>query len=186
MIILSTLVSAEGFAAVGLGWRSRFPDGNDRQKSKGKNGLAFAVSHPSQMREGWGTQKLNRLGDLFAAEVGRFQVFVAFLDGGNSLWLEFFKEGQEMLWIERFYVVIGILAGGVPGAADQDYGDFGLQSFECRDQFFGRHVFHARVHDDSVQGGIFPQSFDGFFAAVGSDDIEFRGFYDEFPRGDAT
>jgi len=119
-------------------------------------------------------------------EVGLFQVFVAFFDGGYGFRLEFFKEGQKTPWIERFYVVISILAGGVAWVTDQDYGDFGLQLLECCDQFFGGHVFHTRVHDDSVEGGIFPQGFDGFFAAVGGDDIEFRGFYDEFPRGDAA
>jgi hypothetical protein len=131
-------------------------------------------------------KQLNRLGDLLAVEVGLFQVFVAFFYGGYGIWLEIFKEGQETPWIERFHVVISILAGGVPWAADHDYGHFGLQFLECCDQLFGGHVFHTRVHDDSVQRGIFPQGFEGFFAAVGGDDIEFRGFNDEFPRGDAA
>jgi hypothetical protein len=54
MIILSTLM----FAAIGLDWRSRFPDGNDRQKNKGKIEAAFCGSHPSQVqkeRRGWCT-----------------------------------------------------------------------------------------------------------------------------------
>jgi len=161
-----------GFAAVGLNCGLR--GGNDGQKAKAKTGWLGLL------------KQLNRWGNLFVVEVGLFQVFVAFLDCGDGLWLEFFKEGQETPWIERLYAIIGILAGGVPWATDHDDGDFRLQLFECCNQLFGRHVLHTRVHHDSVQGGIFPQSFDGFLAAIGGDDIEFRGFYDEFPRGDAA
>jgi hypothetical protein len=128
----------------------------------------------------------NRRGSLFAVELSIFEVFVAFFYGSYGLWLELFKEGQEPFWIEGFYGVISILAGGVPWAADKDYGDFGLQLPKRCDQFLRGHVFHTRVHDDPVQGGIFLQGFDGFSAAVGGDYIEFRGLYDELPRGDAA
>jgi hypothetical protein len=117
---------------------------------------------------------------------GVFEVFVAFFNGGYGLWLEFFQKRQQTPWIEGFHVVIRILAGGVARAADQDYGDFGLSLLERRDQFFGGHVFHACVQHHSIEGGKFRQRFNGFFAAVGGDDVEFRGLDDEFARGDAA
>ena len=165
-------------------WRRGFSDLNDRQKSKGR--LVLVVSSLDAKAEARMGHSEPGARGLFAVEVGLFEVFVAFFDGGYGFWLEFFEEGQETPGIEGFHGVIGILAGGIPRAADENDGDFRLQLFKRRDQFLGGHVFHTGVHDDPVEGGIFLEGDDGFLAAVGGDDVEFRGFYDEFSRGDAA
>ena len=140
----------------------------------------------SPAKDGAPGTRLNRSGDLFVAELGVFELFVALFYGGTGLGLKFFKQGQETPWIEGFQGVIGALAGGGSRGADEDYRDFGLELLEGCHEFFGGHVFHTGVQDYSVEGRIFLQGFDGFFAAVGGDDIEFCGFYDEFPRRDAA
>ena len=114
-----------------------------------------------------------------------FQVFVALLDLGGGFGLEFLEKRKEEPWIEGFEGVIGLFTEGVAGCADEDDGYFWLQVFKCCNERIGWHIFHAGVHNDTVQCGKFAQGFDGFFAAVGGDDVELGGLDDEFAGGDA-
>jgi hypothetical protein len=47
-------INAQGALCKRVVLISRFPDGNDRQKCKGKSGMAFVVTNPSRVREEWG------------------------------------------------------------------------------------------------------------------------------------
>ena len=122
---------------------------------------------------------------ISVVEVLFFQIFIALFDFGSGFGLEFFEEREKPPGIKGLEDVIGMFAGRVAWSADDDDGYFRLQLFERVYEVATGHVFHAGIGDDAIDAGELAQRFDGFFAAVSGDDVEFGGFDDELAGGDA-
>jgi len=118
-------------------------------------------------------------------EVILFQVFVALLDFGGGFGLEFFEEREKPPGVEGLEDMVGMFASRMAWSADDDDRKFRLKLFERVYEVATGHVFHARIGDDAIESGELAEGFDGFFAAVGGDDVELGGFDDELAGGDA-
>lgn len=72
------------------------------------------------------------------------------------------------------------------GSADGDDGKRGDELFDASDEVAAGHVADTGVEDNAIDLGEAFEGFDGFFGAVGGDDVKLGGFDDQLAGGDTA
>jgi hypothetical protein len=118
--------------------------------------------------------------------LGLTEALVLGFDGCGFFGRDGLEKLEKLGGLEGVEVKVGAGAVGRAGGVDDDEWELGVDGVELFDEAFTRGVLDAGVDDDTVDQGEALEGLNGFFAAVGGDDVEFGGLNDELSRGDAA
>ena len=108
------------------------------------------------------------------------------LDGAALAGKELMEELEQMRGVEGVDLVGGAGAIDRSGTLNHDDGNVRRALANGGDDCFAGDVVNHGVEDSTVDVREMLKGLDGFFAAVGGDDIEFCGLDDQLARGDGA